>query len=811
MTGRVPYLLLALLMTAGSAARAAEAQFSDLTKNSQRIGGYFPLYWDSGKGRMLLEIARWNEEFLYVPSLPAGVGSNDIGLDRGLIPESKLVLFERAGPKVLLIQKNDKFRALSENPMERRAVAQSFAVSVLWGFEVVASDGDRALVDATKFFLSDSLGIAQTLRKTDSNQAAYTLDESRSAIYLPMTKGFPNNSEVEATLTFTSANPGEFVKDVTPTPESVTVREHHSLIALPAAGYQERAFDPRAGYFDFGFRDYSAPLDQPADRRLIVRHRLQRRDPRAESGEPVRPIVYYVDGGTPPDVRQALTEGASWWQQAFSAAGFENAFQVRTLPAEVDPMDIRYNVIQWVHRFTRGWSYGNAILDPRTGEVLKGQVTLGSLRYRQDYLIFSSLLAPFGNSGETSPQLASAVYARLRQLSAHEVGHTLGLAHNFYASSHHNASVMDYPHPWIELDSAGAPDLSHAYPSGIGEWDKVAIRYGYTQFAPGVDQKKALSEIVLEAARTGNISVSDPDSRPLGSAHPHAHLWDNGAGAPEELLRILKVRQAALARFGEDNIRLGAPLASLDETLVPLYFLHRYQTEAAGKVLGGLDYTYALRGDNQLITRIVAAAEQRRALAALLETLTPETLTIPERILRLIPPHPPGYRRDRESFPAQTGLTFDPVAAAQAAADLSSSLLFQSQRAARLLEYHARDAANPGLEEVIDAVAAKSWLAPLPKGLAGQVQQAVSLAAFQHVLALAADTKGSPVVSSAVLAALRARRTRLPAWAQAQLGQLEKDPKEFRMRTVPEAPPGQPIGQFIGTSSDEDDCVRLVR
>ncbi|HEY3937043.1 MAG TPA: zinc-dependent metalloprotease, partial [Bryobacteraceae bacterium] len=724
-------------------AAAVRPSIAEKTKGLQKIEGYFPLYWDASEGKMWLEIAYWNREFLYMPSLPAGVGSNDIGLDRGLIPGAKLVLFERAGSRVLLIQQNEKFRASSANPLEEQAVAESFAVSTLWGFEVAAAEGDRVLVDATKFFLHDFVDIAQTLHAED--KGVYTLDDSRSAFYLPMTKGFPQNTEVEVTLTFAGTNPGAFVREVVPTPESLTVREHHSFIALPEAGYGPRAFDPRAGYFDISYRDYSAPLGEPIDKNLIARHRLEKRDPQAASGDPIHPIVYYIDGAAPEDVRQALFEGASWWQQAFEAAGFQNAFQVKVLPADIDPMDIRYNVVQWVHRFTRGWSYGNSIVDPRTGEILKGQVTLGSLRYRQDYLIFSGLLSPFGPSGQPPPQLAAAVYARLRQLAAHEVGHTLGLAHNFIASTHHNASVMDYPHPMIELSADGAPDLSHAYGTGIGEWDKVAIRYGYTQFAAGADEKKALSEILLEAARSGDISMTDADSRPLGSANPRSHLWDNGSDASAELLRILKVREAALARFGENSIPIGTPLSELDETLVPIYFLHRYQTEAAGKVLGGLEYTYALRGDGQLVAKIVPPDAQRRALRALLDTLSPQTLTLPERILKLIPPHPPGYRRNRESFPSHTGLTFDPVAGAEAAADLTASLLFNPERAARLIEYHARNTANPGLDEVIAAVAAKTWFAPAPAGLAGEVKEAADLAVFRRLLALAADTKGAPV------------------------------------------------------------------
>ncbi len=778
------WLIFAAVCSAGA---VAEKSIAETTKGMRKLDGYFPIYWDESQGKLWLEVSHWDHDFLYIPSLPAGVGSNDIGLDRGLIPGSKLVRFEKSGPRVLLIEENSRFRSSSANAMEQRTVTDSFATSVLWGLEAAAQDGAHILVDATQFFEHDEVSVAQMI--SQAHQGSYRIDPSRCVVYLPRVKAFPKNTEVEVVLTFEGDKPGEYVKDVVPSPESITVREHHSFVDLPEAGYEPRVFDPRAGYFDLTYRDYSVPLGTDPDRRLLTRHRLIKRESAGQSGEPVEPIVYYIDGGAPDDVRRALQEGASWWEQAFEAAGFTNAFQVKILPPDVDPMDIRYNVVQWVHRFTRGWSYGNGIVDPRTGEILKGQVTLGSLRYRQDYLIFSGLLSPFGDDPRPLESVREAVYSRLRQLAAHKVGHTLALAHNYVASTDHNASVMDYPHPWIDLRNDGSLDISHAYPSGIGEWDKVAIRYGYTQFPSGADSKKQLNEIISEAARSGDIFISDADSRPLSSAHPRAHLWDSGPNATDELRRILKVRQAALNHFGATSIPEGEVMSRLDETLVPVYFLHRYQTEAAAKMLGGLDYTYAVRGDGQLITKIVPAVEQRRALESLIATLSPAALTIPERIITLIAPHPPGYDRTRESFPARTGLTFDPIAAAEAAADLSASLLFNPERAARLAEHHARDASNPGLEEVINTVARSTWLAPARPGLPGQLKAATDIVVVKRLLALTVGTKESPVASQIAFSALTAQRSRLPAYLLRLLQEFERTPKEFQLPYTGSAAP----------------------
>ena len=546
---------------------------AEKTAGIEKLPGYFNLYWDAKQGKLWLEVDKWGTAFLYQSGLPAGIGSNDIGLDRGQLGATRMVRFDRSGPKVLLVQENLEYRALSQDPDERRAVRDSFAESALWGFTAAAEEKDRALVDATDFFLRDAHHVPEALRRT--KQGAYRLDLSRSAIYLPRTKNFPLNTEVEATLTFTGEEPGPWVRQVTPSPEAITVREHHSFVQLPPPGYKPREYDARASFFGIQYLDYATPIGEPIVKRFIARHRLEKKEPKEAMSEPVEPIVYYLDRGAPEPIRSALLEGGRWWNQAFEAAGYKNAFRVELLPEGADMMDLRYNVIQWVHRATRGWSYGAGVIDPRTGEIIKGQVTLGSLRVRQDYLIAEALLAPYEKGKPVSPKIEQMALARLRQLAAHEVGHTLGLEHNYSASTVNRSSVMDYPPPYVKLDAGGVPDLSDAYAMGIGEWDKVSIAYGYQDFPPGVDEHAALDKILKDAFARGLRFLTDQDARPAGSSSSLAHLWDSGTNAVDELRRLLEVRVAALKRFGENNIREGAPMATLEDVLVPLYLMHR--------------------------------------------------------------------------------------------------------------------------------------------------------------------------------------------------------------------------------------------
>jgi hypothetical protein len=772
-----------------------------------KFSGYFPFYWDAKAGKMWLEIDKWNTEFLYVESLPAGIGSNDIGLDRGQLGVSSIVRFDRSGSRVLLVASNYGFRANSNNPDERQSVKDAFAESTLWGFDVVAEEGGRALVDATNFFLRDVHQVTGTLQR--GQQGTFRLDPTRCAFYLANTKNFPQNTEVETTLTFTGEEPGQYVRQVVPVPQAITVREHHSFVALPPAGFKPRVFDPRASYFGINYMDFAVPIEDPITKRFIAHHRLQKKDPRARVSEAITPIVYYVDRGAPEPVRSALLEGAGWWKQAFEAIGYRDAFRVEVMPEGVDPMDVRYNVIQWVHRSTRGWSYGSSLVDPRTGEIIQGRVSLGSLRDRQDFLIAEGLLAPYEKGKALSPKLMEMVLARLRQLAAHEVGHTLGLQHNYAASGVNRASVMDYPAPFVKLRADGTPDLSDAYARGIGEWDKVSIAYGYQDFPAGTDESQALDGILSGAFARGLMYLTDQDARPASSSSSVAHLWDNGSNVVDELGNVMKVRAAALKRFGENNIREGAPMATLEDVLVPIYLYHRYQVEAASKLVGGEDYTFSLRSKGDRNPQIVSAEEQRRALTAVLDTLKPEALALPESLLRLIPPRPSGFPRTREDFRIRTQPAFDALAPAEAVADHVSGFLLNQERAARLVEFHARDARYPGLIEVVDKILAATWKAPVAGGYPGEIQHTVNMVVLGDLMSLAAGERAS----NQVRAIAELKLEQLKAWlgtrrsltadenqraflfyAAEQIKRFQEDPKKMNLTRPQDPPDGQPIG-----------------
>jgi len=681
------------------------------TAGMQKLPGFFTLYWDAKEGKIWLEINKFDQEFLYATSLPAGLGSQEVTLDRNQPGRTRVVKFQRIGPKVLLVQPNYAFRATSADPDLKEAVEDSFARGVLWGFDVAAEKDVAVLVDASRFFERDACGAISTLNRR--NQGQYSVDLSRSAFYMERTKSFPQNTEVEVVLTLASNNPGNLLRRVAADPEAIMLREHHSFVQLPDGEFKPRVFDPRAGFLGISYMDFASPVDEPIVKRFIERHRLRKKDPRTAVSDPVKPIVYYVDRGVPEPYRSALIEGAGWWNAAFEALGYRNAFQVKVLPEDADPMDIRYNMISWIHRASRGYNFGGAVTDPRTGEILKAQIVLDSAHTRLAYAVAASLVADYGEGKDNSKVMTDMSVACVRQLCCHEVGHTLGLDHNYAGSANDRASVMDYPGPLVKIRADGTLDLSDAYPKGIGEWDKVAMTYGYKDFPEGADEAKELRAILDGAFAKGMYFLANEDvalaNRVTESAQPLVARWDNGADPVAELERMMKVRAVALANFSEKRIRMWEPMATLEEVLVPAYLIHRYEIDAAAGSLGGQYYFHKVRGDVQKNPEIVPGAAQRRALDVLLQTIKPEFLAIDKRILDMIPGRPPLYGTSVELFPRYTGQTFDPLAAAETAANLSVRMILQSERASRLVDFHARNKDYPGLGEVVDKLVGATW------------------------------------------------------------------------------------------------------
>ncbi len=780
-----------------------KSQFLEKQEDLQAFNGFFDFHYSPKAGAIYLEVDKLDQEFLYVHSLTSGLGSNDIGLDRGQLGDGVIVKFIKSGNKLLLLQPNQDYRAVTDNEAERKSVEQAFAKSVLFGFDIKETTASGSyVIDLTPFLMLDTHGVAQRLAR--AKEGKYSLDKTRNVLWMERTKAFPKNVEFEAMLTFKGQPTGRNISSVAPDASALTVIQHHSFVQLPDDGYSPRAFDPRSGAIHRSYLDYSTPIWEPIRKRIIVRHRLEKKNPGAAVSEAVEPIIYYLDPGTPEPVRSALLEGGRWWNQAFEAIGYKDAFQVKMLPEDADPMDLRYNMIQWVHRSTRGWSYGASIVDPRTGEILKGHVSLGSLRIRQDFMIAQALMnKPFANSDDNYQPMLEMALARIRQLSAHEIGHTLGFAHNFASSPTGRASVMDYPHPLLRIKN-GQLDISNAYDTGIGVWDKVTVAYSYGDPSAGQSEKDYLNQVLAQAQKDGLQFISDSDARAQGGAHAYAHLWDNGEDAVKELEEVMKLRQTAMNNFSVDNIRSGEPLTVLEDVFVPLYFFHRYQTEAAVKLIGGLNYNYSVKGDGDLIHEVVSKKEQLKALQAMMETLKPENLVIPEHVLELFPPRAFGYWRDRESFKGKTGVAFDPVGAATTAADFTLGLLLHPERANRLNQQSAMNSKNASFLDIMNYLSAQIIsVYQFDTEYESEISKAVKHRVIQHMMNLAMDGRTTPSVKALALSFLTSNQEVLTEegslfsqFLALEIKNFMEDPEEYKPQSAPTIPDGSPIGSF---------------
>ncbi|MFT5673017.1 MAG: hypothetical protein ACI9JT_001658 [Polaribacter sp.] len=772
-----------------------------LRKGITKYEGYFTFYYDDNEDKIFLQINNLNTEFLYVRSLSEGIGSNDIGLDRGQLGGGVVVHFKKAGNKILMIQPNLEYRAITDNKEEKKAVKEAFAKSVLHGFVIKKKKNGLFLVDATSFFMRDAHGVAATLAR--NKQGSYSLDTSKSAFNLSRTKAFPKNVEFDVLLTFKGAPKGYNIRSVVPDARLVSVNQHHSFVELPDNKYKQRKFDPRSGGYPMSYLDYATPVNESIKKRFIYRHRLEKKDPTAAVSEAVEPIIYYLDRGTPEPVRTALLEGGSWWNQAFEAIGYKDAFQMKMLPEGADPLDIRYNMVQWVHRSTRGWSYGGSISDPRTGEIMKGHVSLGSLRIRQDFLIAQALQAPYKNNTAEDDFALQMAIARIRQLSAHEIGHTLGFAHNFSASTNGRASVMDYPHPKFTLKE-GEIDFSEAYDTRIGAWDKVTVAYFYQDFLE--DEDNQLIKILEDAFASGLKYLSDADARSEGSASGTAHLWDNGGNIYDELYNVLKIRKMAIENFSVDNIKTSQPYAVLEDVFVPLYFFHRFQTEATVKLIGGLEYSYAVKGGNQTVVKRVSGITERIALQAVLKTLAVDEIAIPKEKLVLFPPRAIGFGRSRESFKSDLGVEFDAFGAVETASEMTLNLLLNPQRASRLIAHKSLNKRQLGLVELIDELVTKTINKTHKDAYYQELQNVINIKVLEQLFYVASSKNQYQQVNAIVFFKLDEIKLILQnknavgvqkIYDAAMVKMIEgfiKKPTLFKKTKAPQIPDGSPIG-----------------
>jgi hypothetical protein len=770
-----------------------------------------PVSTDAAKGRILLTLPQPDEDgvamrLLYSTALRTGLGSAPLTLDRGRTGSTQLLALRRIGGKIAIEFENPRFRASRGDAAQQRAVASDFGTSLVWmtDIEETLPDG-RLVIDIAPFLKRDALGVTNSLNQSQDSFGigaatsiagkGFKLDQELSLADPASVKVFPRNLEMDAIVTFVSEQPGAEVENIVPDPKTVTFRVHHSFVALPEPGFVPRRFDPRLGGIATQVVDYSATLAEPVVTDLANRFRLEKLDPDAERSPVKTPIVFYLDRNTPEPIRSAVLEGAGWWAQAFEAAGFIDAYRVEMLPEGADPLDVRYNMINWVDRATRGWAYGQQITDPRTGEIIKGMVVLGSLRARQDIQIFQALVGAneLGTGSANDP--VEVALDRLRQLGAHEVGHTLGFSHNFAASTQGRASVMDYPPPRIGLVD-GRPDLSDAYAKGIGPWDVATVQWLYGE----------MGDAAIAGAAERFRYVKDDNARAPDTAYGWGGLWDDGADPVAELDRLMEVRAAALSNFGLGALGEGEPVANLRRRFVPLWLLHRYQLVAAAKQVGGMEFTYAINGGGREASTPLSPERQRAALGAILATISPEALRVPAKLLPLLSAAQNGSsdrQYDAEIFATAGGPVFDPLVAADVATQLTVQTLLAPRRLSRLVIQHQADPAALGLDETVDELVAAAL-----SDTRSELGRRIAYRTLTAMAQIAQRPDATPEVAAALDQRLVEAGERLAAgkskgaerdWAQSLSRKLlDMDQRAQLAGSLPRAvrtPPGDPIGE----------------
>lgn len=622
-----------------------------------------------------------------------GVGLSSVGVDRGAVGPSLLCRIDAAGTSAAVTAVSTAFGSMDLDGPGPRAARDSFAEAVI---SHCATDGGECDLSAVATF--DFLNVARML--SNAKGQVFHIDDGRSRVTRVVR--YPDCLRIDAVLTFCprdtvpepAAQTGHSPVARRPTPlgfpaplDAVSIRQQVVIRRLPEPGYRPVPFDPTVGETShFATHDFDRLLERDSFVPLASRFRL---DPGGG-----REIVFYLDPAIPNPLRDAIREGAGWWRAAFLRAGFGPCFRVADLPDDVDIEDPRINLVLWVHRGDRGWSFGSTQIDPRTGEILRGLVVLGSQRVEEVRAIAEGVLCPYAT--DRVEDVFDVVLARMRQLAVHEVGHALGLAHNFASHLHSELSVMDYPGPRFVVDEAGRIDHTRAYSSGLGPWDfrQIAALYtdGWREERPG------------EAGGDDTLYITDADSRVDDAANGESGTWITRGQPFDEMRRVLAVRSRALELFSEGVAAPGSDSGEIVRRFMLVYLMHRYQVIALAKVIGGSRRRYARVEREGFAGResVLDPAMQRQALHDLGPLFEPAFLRVPPRLVNLLVAPSGGLDRRSDDFFSRTRGTFDIVSAMAAGADLVAAQVLAPTRLNRV---HAQSSAAQGIDlsEVVKA------------------------------------------------------------------------------------------------------------